>query len=211
MADLVRFTECMSGWLAPLVNGPDPHEQGARRGRAAGVASCFVLTVVTPDVDAMVADPEHRSPAYGYAHLPALHLRPMRVADGHLDLFVDAAPDARILHMRYGLRLQDDDGRAWFLRGIKEVARRRWWPTTTSDTTTLFVDVWPGDAPVGAPSQRGVFTMGPGGVAAQGLSFRGEGAWAGMRGIVRYLGYYVRRVLRVYTGPRTEPLRGVSW
>ena len=207
MADLVRFTECMSGCVS---DAQGTHEEAARRGRASARA-CFVLTVVTPDVDAMVADPEHRSPAYGYAHLPTLHARPMRVTDGHLDLFVDAAPDARVLHMRYGLTLRDEDGRSWFLRGRKEVVRRRWWPTMAIDTTTLFVDVWEGTEPAGEARQRGIFTMGPGGVAAQGLSFRGEGGWGGLRGIVRYLAYYVRRVLGVYAGPRTTPLRGVTW
>ncbi|MFN7142641.1 MAG: hypothetical protein ACK4YP_02615 [Myxococcota bacterium] len=205
MPDHVRFTETMAGWLSPRVDAT--HEDAERAGRDAGGRGLFVLTVVTPDVDVFLADPDHRSPAYGCVLLPALHARPLAVERGHLDLFVDTEAGSRVLHMRYGLRLRDEDGRAFFLRGVKEVVRRAWWPTLTADTTTLFVDVFPGDAPTGTPTLRGILRMGPGGVTAQGLSFRGEGRWLGLRGVTRYLAYYLRRVAGVYLGPRTAPLR----
>lgn len=205
MADSVRFTETMSGWLSPRADAS--HEDAERAGREAGNAALFVLTVVTPDVDALVTDPNHRAPAFGCVIAPTLHPAPLRVADGQLDLFVDTELGSRVVHMRYGLALRSEDGRAWYLRGIKEVVRRAWWPTMPIDTTTLFVDVFEGDAPTGAPALRGILRMGPGGVTAQGLSFRGGGAWLGLRGIVRYLAYYARRVLHVYAGPRTAPLR----
>ena len=54
---------------------------------------------------------------------------------------------------------------------------------------------------------RGILRMGPVGVTAQGLSFRGAGGWFGLRGIIRYLAYYVTRVIHVYAGPRRAPLR----
>lgn len=205
MPDHVRFTETMAGWLSPRAD--TPHEDAERDGRAAGSPGMFVLTVVTPDVDAFLADPDHRSPAFGCVFLPALHARPLAVDRGHLDLFVDTPLGSRVVHMRYGLWLRDEAGGRWYLRGIKEIVRRAWWPTVTADTTTLFVDVFPGDAPAGTPALRGILRMGVGGVTAQGLSFRGEGGWGGLRGVVRYLTYYVRRVVHVYFGPRTSPLR----
>jgi cholesterol oxidase len=204
LPDLVRFTEAMSGWVSPEVTAT--HEAAAAAGRAAGTPATFILTVVTPDVDALVADPDHRAPAFGCVLFPALHPRPIAVERGHLDLFVDTDAGSRVLHMRYGLHLRDEAGNTWFLRGIKEVVRRSFLPTVLADTTTLFVDVRRG-GPDGAPAWRGVLTMGPGGVTAQGLSFRGAGGWFGMRGIVRYMAYYVRRVATVYLGPRTAPLR----
>lgn len=199
MPGYLRFTETMAGWLSGQVGAP--HEAAAVAGRAAGGEASFTLTVVTPDVDAMVADPDHRSPAFGLVECPALHPRPLRVTAGHLDLFADVAPG--VLHMRYHLDLLDEDGVAATLTGFKEVVRRRWWPTVLADTTTLFVDVvGPGRAPL-----RGVLTMGPGGVLAQGLTFRGRGPGAGLGGIVRYLAYYVRRCVSVYLGPRRAALR----
>ncbi len=205
MPDLVRFTETMAGWLSPRVEAS--HEDAERAGRDAGASALFVLTVVTPDVDVFLADPDHRSPAFGCVLLPALHARPLAVRRGHLDLFVDTALGSRVVHMRYGLLLDAEDGRAWYLRGIKEVARRAWWPTMVADTTTLFVDVFPGESPTGTPTLRGILRMGAGGVTAQGLSFRGAGGWLGLRGVARYLLYYARRVAHVYFGPRTAPLR----
>ena len=199
MADSVRFTETMAGWLSSAVG--ETHEAAASSGRATGSRASFTLTILTPDVDRMVADPDHRSPAFGLVQCPALHPLPLRVDDGHLDLFVDVAPD--VLHMRYQLGLTAVDGARYRLDGYKEVVRRRWWPTVLTDTTTLFVDV----TADGAPRLRGILTMGPGGVTAQGLTFRGEGAIFGLAGIVRYLAYYVRRCAGVYLGPRRAPLR----
>lgn len=201
MPDAVRFTETMRGRLAPAPGAT--HEAAAALPEAQ--TSLFVLTVVTPDVDRMVADPDHRSPAYGCLLAPALHPRPLRVTAGHLDLFADADPSGRVLHMRYLLRLADEDGGDWTLTGVKEVCRRRWWPTFLVDTTTLFTDVYRGAEP--RPTLRGVLWMGPVGFFSQVLSFRGEGRLLGARGIVRYLWYYAARVAGVVLGPRTAPLR----
>lgn len=184
MADQVRFTETMRGRLSPFTG------QDHLAAEAAGQDAYFILTVVTPDVAAMVSDPDHRSPAFGCVVLPG-HTQPLRVTDGHLDLFVDAPVG---VEMRYRLALRDADGVASTLIGIKRVQRRGWLPTVFGDTTTLFVDVLRGEE----PTYRGVLRMGVGGVSAQGLSFRGEGGALGVRAIVRFMGYYVRRVWGVY-------------
>ena len=194
----VRFTETMWGWLSP--GAELSHEAAAAAGRAAGQGASFTLVVATPDSAAMVADPNHRNPAFGLVECPELHPLPLRVSEGHLDLFVDAAPG--VLHMHYRLALNAEDGARYTLRGIKEVVHRSWFPTSLTDTTTLFVDVFDGHTTDGRPRLRGIFWMGPGGVLAQGLSFRGS-----LRGIAKFLSYYVRRCLQVYLGPRREPIR----
>jgi hypothetical protein len=169
-----------------------------------GAPSYFVLTVLTEDVDAMIVDPDHRGRAYGVVVAPCAHPAPLAVVDGALDLFVDVAPG--VVHMRYTLALRDPDGGAWRLTGHKDVRRRGWrvW-RVSSDTTTLFVTLTRGAPPDGAssgvdaPVYEGVFTMGPGGVLAQLLSFRWAGPWGGVPGLVRYLAYYGRRVREVWT------------
>lgn len=202
MPDLVRFTETMRGRLSPEVGSS--HAQAARSGSPV----TFVLTVVTPDVDAMVASPRHRNPAYGCVLAPAVHPLPLAVTSGFFDLFVDADDTGRRFHMHYQLQLRDDDGAAYFLRGIKEVVRRRWFPTVAVDTTTLFTDIFAGGDDTGVPLLRGVLTMGPLGVTMQGLSFRGSGGWLGLRGIARFMAYYVRRVWAAYTGPVVQRRQG---
>ena len=203
MADQIRFTETMRGWLAPYSG--QTHEVADAAGRAGGADAYFILTVVTPDVAAMVADPDKRSPAYGCVVLPMIEPAPLRVTDGWLDLFVDAGPN--VVQMRYGLELAGLTGTD-YLRGVKEIVHRSWFPTVFMDTTTLFVDVYRGDGAVGLPLWRGILRMGVGGVTAQGLTFRGEGGLFGVRAIARFMRYYVSRVWTVYLGPRGRPLRG---
>lgn len=194
----VRFTETMWGWLSPSVDAS--HEAAAAAGRTNDQRASFTLVVATPDSAAMVADPNHRNPAFGLVECVALHQQPLRVSEGCLDLFVDAAPG--VLHMHYRLALNAEDGGRYTLRGIKEVVHRSWFPTSLTDTTTLFVDVFDGDTTEGRPRLRGIFWMGPGGVLAQGLSFRGS-----FRGIAQFLSYYVWRCVNIYLGPRREPIR----
>lgn len=202
MADQIRFTETMRGWLAPYAG--QTHEVADDAGRAAGADAYFILTVLTPDVAAMVADPNRRSPAYGCVVMPMIEPAPLRVTDGWLDLFVDAGPN--VVQMRYGLKLAGASG-AYYLRGVKEIVHQSWFPSVFHDTTTLYVDVYSGDDPSGAPLYRGILRMGVGGVTAQGLTFRGEGGLFGIRAIVAFMTYYVSRVWTVYLGPRGKPLR----
>ncbi len=182
----------MAGWLGPAADAS--HAVAAAAARASGQGASFTLTVVTPDVDAMVQDPRHRSPAFGLVECPTLEPGPIAVHEGALDLFVDSAPAA--LEMRYRLDLRGSLGQRYVLMGVKDVRRRHWFPTVLTDTTTLFVDIWDGSEPAGPPRLRGVFTMGTGGVLAQGLSFRG-----GPGAIARYLIYYVRRCMSIYLRP----------
>lgn len=205
MPDLVRFTETMRGYLSPNLRAT--HEAAAKAGRAEGIEGTFILTVVTPDVDAMVASDNKRNHAYGCVLLPSVHPAPLTVDDGYFDLFVDADSSGRIFHMRYSLSLRAVDGTRYFLRGIKEVLRRSWFPTMPIDTTTLFTDVYRGTNDSGEHLLRGVLTMGPIGVSMQGLSFRGSGGWWGLRGIYRFMRYYMGRVATAYLSAVRPTLR----
>lgn len=190
MPDQVRFTETMTGWVGPA---QDPLV-GEAAGRAEGGCSFFTLTVITQDVGAMVADPDHRSPAFGCVVLPAVDAAPLAVVRGHLDLFVDTGPGR--LEMRYGLDLLDARGARWRLDGVKRVARRRWFPTVLSDTTTLFVNVREEEGP---RRFAGVLYMGPAAVLAQGSTFRGQGGLWGIGPILAFMRYYIGSVVRCYT------------
>ncbi len=203
MADQIRFTETMTGWFSPFAG--QSYEQADATGKRERTGGYFVLTMLTPDVQAMTLDPNRRSPLYGCMVLPAVDPAPLRVLDGHLDLFVDAAPN--VVHMRYALVMQAAGGATYFLRGVKEVVRQSWFPTVSRDTTTLFVDIYAGSSPEGAPIHRGIVRMGPGAVIAQGLSFRGEGGLLGIGAIWRFMRYYIGRVCTVYFGPRGRGIR----
>lgn len=216
MAGLVRFSETLRGYVDDAVVDVlhEEHAASGRRRSRTGPSRevVFMLTVVTADVDAMVSDPRHRSPVFGCVLAPVLSPRPLRVERGTLDLFADvgAGDDGvgpgQLLHMRYVLPLVDDvDGRRFVMRGIKEVTRRRAWPTVASDTTTLFVDVWAqgrDDDDSRPPLLRGVLHEGVVGVVQQAFSFRGDAF-----GLVRFVAFYVRAVLRVVVGRRRSAPR----
>lgn len=196
----------MCGWVSPAAGLT--HEAAAESGKTANSTCLFTLTVVTPNVTTMVNDPRHRSPAFGMMLIPALSDQPLAVENGFLDLFIDHAP--RVVHMRYELRLAATDGRHYTLRGIKEIVRRSWFPTSLSDTTTLFVDLYEGEKIEGEPKLRGMMWMGPGAVFMQGLTFRGSGSWFGVAAIAEFARYYVARCLYVYLGNRIVAPR-VDW
>ena len=200
MSGVLRFSETLRGFVAPLRSLEDTHEAHAQHADRSELI--FMLTVVCADVDAMIADARHRMPVFGCVLAPVLSPRPLRVEHGSLDLFVDAAD--HVLHMGYRLGLvDDDDGRRWCLRGSKEVVRSGLLATPTRNTTTLFVDVWSSDDPM-HPAFRGVLREGVVGVAAQFSSFRGD-----VGGVLRFLRFYVVAVARIVLGPRTQALRPV--
>lgn len=208
MPDLVRFTETMRGWLSADLRAT--HEVAAQTGRAQKTQGTFILTVVTPDVDAMVASETKRNHAYGCVLLPSVDPAPLTVDDGYFDLFVPADSSGSIFHMRYSLSLRAVDGTRYYLRGIKEVLRRSWFPTMPIDTTTLFTDIYRGSDDSGEHLLRGVLTMGPVGVSMQGLSFRGSGGWFGLRGIYTFMRYYMGRVASAYLSP-VRPILRPGW
>lgn len=197
--ETIRFSETLAGRLGP----PElPRDEAGRTGQD----TRFLLTIVTPDVAALVADPNHRSPAFGCLLAPWLSPAPLAVTRGWLDLFVDATPDRRHVTMRYRLDLTRDDGARFVLHGEKALRRRRWYPTFPVDATTLFVTLHAEDD-AGPVVAHGVLRQGLVSVLAQGATFRGTGGWLGLRPVVAFFRYYLGTLAGVYLRPRLEPPR----
>jgi len=182
----VRFSETLAGRLGPPAL---PLHDAARTGGD----TRFLLTVVTPDIARLVADPNHRSPAWGCLLAPWLSPDPLGVVEGHLDLFVDGTADRRVVYMRYRLDLRTTSGEAWVLHGTKELRRRHWFPTLAVDATTLRCTLREG-GDAGPIRAHGVLRQGIVGVFAQGATFRGTS----LRAIVSFLRYYIATVVGVY-------------
>jgi cholesterol oxidase len=182
--DSIRFSETLAGRLG----APDlPLDRAARD----GADTRFLLTVVTPHVPKLVADPDHRSPAWGCLLAEWLSPDPLSVTDGRLDLFVDGTPDRRVVFMRYRLALRAADGKAWVLTGEKELRRRRWFPTVATDATTLRCEL---RDEAGALHAHGILRQGIVGVLAQGATFRGTS----VRAFVGFFRYYLGTLAGVY-------------
>jgi cholesterol oxidase len=193
MADTVRFTETLAGRLG----SPElPLEEAARRGED----TRFVLTVVSPDVARLAADPDHRSPAWGCLLAEWLSPDPLSVTDGRLDLFVDTSGDRRVVEMRYRLALRATDGSTWVLFGLKELRRRWWFLTLPWDATTLRCRLH-ADGDDGPLRAHGVLRQGVVGVLAQGATFRASS----VRGWIGFFRYYLGTILGVYGRPALPP------
>lgn len=183
--DAVRFTETLAGRLGdPAL----PVDEAARRGQD----SRFVLVVVSPDVARLVADPDHRSPAFGCLLAPWLSEEPLRVERGQLDLFVDLPGARPAVEMRYRLELVHADGRHLVLTGIKSLRRRFWLWTFPWDATTLRCELREGERLLA----HGWLRQGLVGVLAQGATFRATS----LRALLGFFRYYLGTVLRVYLG-----------
>jgi hypothetical protein len=175
--DSVRFSETLAGELS-------------------GHDTRFLLTVVTPDIATLVADPRHRSPAWGCLIAPWLAPEPIGVVDGRLDLFVDT-PDRRAVWMDYRLDLRTPDGGRFVLLGRKELRKRWSFATFPWDSTTLRCELREGsdDGPVRA---TGVLREGLVGLIGQAATLRASGRWYGLAALLGFFRYYLGTVWRVY-------------
>jgi cholesterol oxidase len=93
------------------------------------------ITIAVADVASFVADPAHPGVVTGSVHVEGLtSTGGARVGGGSFHLFLDeGVPGARA--MRYTLPFHGADGRAWVLRGVKDVRGHRmidFWRATTT-------------------------------------------------------------------------------
>lgn len=148
----LRFTETLSGQIAPVAQPTTV----AAWARAADDESPlrFIVTVLVEDLKAMLADPDHPMRLTGSVFAPALSPQPLTVMGGVLNVLVDDPdlPDAR--RLRYGMNLQSEEGERFFLEGTKYVHDDAG-PDMWSDTTTLLVSLWRGEAAEGNPVYQG--------------------------------------------------------
>ena len=160
----LEFTERMSGYFSTAVF--DTHERAALQGQHDSSTCDFVFTVATSDIEAMLADPEHRATLYGTVNAPALSPDPLVVRNGLFNLFVEDAGEVHTHRMRYRARLHATDGRTFYFDGMKLIRDGRLheiWPATT----TLFVTVHAGDDEMGPLAGRGILRIKPNDFARQ--------------------------------------------
>lgn len=132
------FTEDMSGYAFP---GQITPQEGAERGRQAGHALSFRLTMRIDSVERFVQQADHEATAVGYVDCPWLGGR-LPVLKGTFNLFV-ASGDANLRTMKYRLFLESQEGQPVTLSGYKEV-RNDAGPDLWADTTTLYVSLLEG-------------------------------------------------------------------
>lgn len=198
----VHFTEEMAGYVA--LGAPD-YAAGYHNGREAGTRLKFHLTIGTYDLDAFLADPEHRCGAMGYVAAPMFGGEHLPVVRGTFNLFAPGRTAGRTL-MRYRLWfLAGDDGRPLTLVGFKDVGNDPgldfWRDTTSLFTRILEGHVEAGEDEAATELARGLVHIEPAMFARQITTFRGHPL-----AVARFAWMFARSLAKIYWS-RPRPSR----
>lgn len=143
----LSFTETMKGYWT---RGERDHERGYELGKHALNELEVTLTIEIDDMDRFIASPEHEASIRGVVRGPHFG-GTCAVIEGSFNLFVQNRTATR--EMRYELDFLYE-GRPLTMRGFKTL-RNDVGPDLWADTTTLYVDIFDQEAPLG----RGVIKI----------------------------------------------------
>jgi cholesterol oxidase len=136
----LQFSERMTGFLTPSTA---EFAAAADEARGRGHTATAVYGIMSPDLDAMIADPDRTARLTGTLHIPALSPDPMTIFDGMFNLFVNVEGKTH-KRMRYRMKLEAVDGKQYYFDGYKEVRDDRG-IDVYSDTTELYATVHEND------------------------------------------------------------------
>jgi cholesterol oxidase len=165
----LRFTETMRGYLS--LQAADDYRRAAEQGRIDQSPCEFTLTVITDDLNRMLADATHHATMVGTVTAPTLASKPMTVSDGVFQLFTDDPDHVGTRRMNYRMRLMTEEGRPYYFEGFKSVHNDRgidlW-----ADTTTLFITIYDGNDATAPVVAKGILTIAPADFAKQMTTLR---------------------------------------
>jgi cholesterol oxidase len=146
----LRFTETMRGYLSTIIT--DDYQRAAHQGQKDGSPFEFTLTVISDDLERMLADRNHTARIVGSVTAPALSSRPLTVTEGEFNLFVADPEQAKTRRMGYRMQLTAEDGQRYFFDGFKMIhddpGFDLWSDTTTcrrwGGTPLKSTEIWKG-------------------------------------------------------------------
>jgi cholesterol oxidase len=142
----LRFTETMIG----TYHAGDVKPEGQQDDRAQGTPISFTVTVVSDDLDDMLANGQHQARMIGTLTCTALSPQPMTVSDGIFNLFIVDETNVERRNMNYRMTLDTVDGQHFYLTGQKIITHTSLTELWTQ-TNTLYAKIRAsdaGDAPV---------------------------------------------------------------
>jgi cholesterol oxidase len=137
----LRFTETMIGTY--FVGDTKP--AGQRDDPAEGTPINFTVTVVSDDLDDMLANSQHQAHMIGKLTCTALSPQPMTVNDGIFNLFVVDETNVERRNMNYRMTLDTVDGKHFYLTGQKIITHTSLTELWTQ-TNTLYAKIRESDA-----------------------------------------------------------------
>lgn len=201
----VRFTERMEGWFSTVETAD--FKEAVALGEAEGSRLRFTLTLATPDLDAMLADPRHRMSMIGTVECAALWGAPLTVEQGTFELLPDNPNYVGTKNMVYRMHLRGRDGAIFQFYGVKHV-RDDAGLDSWSDTTTLYATLRSGESADGAISGRGIMYISPANLARQLATVRVTGATTPidrLDTISRFGRFFMGELFEVYGKGLTRP------
>jgi cholesterol oxidase len=201
----IQFTETMRGHFSTEVK--DDYEAGAKLGREQECEFKFISTIITDDLDRMIADPLHPAKIVGSVIAPALSKDPLTVSDGSFNLFVDDPDQPGTRKMQYRKRLRTRDGRTYYFTGFKVIrddAGFDMW----SDTTTLYITVYEGENEQSPVLGKGVLRIHPTDFARQLTTMRATRAansQESLQATSRFGKLFAGALIDSYGGPFSGP------
>jgi len=154
----LQCTETMRGHFSTKVK--DDYARGDQQGEQDGSPFSFTLTIVSEDLEHMLADDAHEARMVGTVSAPALSAQPLTVTDGVFNLFVVDPHQADTRNMRYRMKLTDEAGRTYYFEGFK-VIRDDPVFDIWADTTTLYSTVHDGDTAASPVLGKGILRISP--------------------------------------------------
>jgi cholesterol oxidase len=134
----IQFTETMTGFIT--LDSTVDYAQGHDQGKHNNTPFEFTLTVVSQDLEAMLADSNHQAAMYGIVKAPTLSPTPLTVTDGVFNLFVKDAETVDTRRMDYHLTMSAENGDVFYMEGHKIIHDNPGFDVW-KDTTTLYVTV----------------------------------------------------------------------
>ena len=105
----LQFTETMRGFFSTEVK--DNFGAGETAGKAAGSSLEFTLTIISEDLNDMLANSAHQAKMLGSVVAPALSARPLSVEDGVFNLFVVDPTNVETRNMVYRMKMRSEEGK----------------------------------------------------------------------------------------------------
>ena len=113
----LRFSETMKGFFSTKVT--DDYQKGSTQGQQDNSSFEFILTVISDDVNDLLANPDHPARMVGIATAPALSAQPLTVTGGQFRLLVTDPTQVDTRLMTYSMNMVSEEGKTFVFAGTK--------------------------------------------------------------------------------------------
>jgi cholesterol oxidase len=197
----VQFTETMRGFFSRNISNND-YQSGFTQGQISNESFEFTLTITSDDVYDTIKNPDHDAKITGTVTAPGLSPQPLTAVEGVFNLFVDDPTNVNVKLMKYGMKLESEEGKTYYFKGFKFVHHKRgldeW-----GDTSTLYITIFEGGDDTGKILGQGVLHILTSDFLKQIRTMKAVNASStpeGLKALADFGKYFSRALFQVYGG-----------